>query len=313
MIIHTCSTILSDVVMATELGLPLPSGSQLILGAPASGSRKHNANIRNSNSSINGIIYEPEHDIDIGYGLGPRIGTSNVNLSVADMKMLENELKQSQLQSAVATAMASPAVAIPLSSPAIKKERKAQKINKIVFQNSNISDNQLVNFPIPNAPLPEPKPAKQTRGRKPKYSPSCPANQMNSSKLDFTLTIPQVIMSYNGDSDNSFDFNIDMPTNERNKNKSSLSTSSSISISSNSQNFPPPIPTPMLQNIQPVLMPSTTRKQKTSRGRNAKIVQIDQTDSGTKENSDDPLPAQPTRQRKPRKTKKIDEDININN
>lgn len=302
MIIRTCSTVLSDVVMATELGIQLPSGSQIISGAPASGGRKkdnmnimNSANIRSSNSSINGMVYDPDLD--------PRVRVGNVKLSVADMQMIENEFKQSQIQSAVALASSAASLSSSSSASSIKKERKSTKANnKIMYQNSNMPDQQLFPLPIQNISLPE---QKQTRGRKPKNAPLCISSNSVQPKLDFTLTMPQVIMSYNGDTDSSFDIiNFEPLSNDK---KTSISTPSSISISSNPQSFSPMILNPIVQGFQPVSLPATTTSNpKTTKGRNANT--LDKKDEQIEKDCDNPVPQSQQRQRKQRKTKKIDEN-----
>lgn len=236
MIVQTCNTILSDVVMAIELGYQLPPGVQIIHGSATCGSRKRNSaninscvninntNIRNVNN--NPAIFDPEHEFDMGYGYNPRFNASNVNINVPDMHIPPIALSSS--------------ASIPSSPTAIKKERKAQTIKSIVFTNSNPSDNQNIQIPVVNNQNYEQQKPKQTRGRKPKYiapfnmdqivsSNSLPSAENNPSfQQIFNMNYANINMGSNGKK----------ATKEKKPNKIALSTSSSVVFSTPSQVFP---------------------------------------------------------------------------
>lgn len=236
MIVQTCNTILSDVVMAIELGYQLPPGVQIIHGSATCGSRKRNSaninscvninntNIRNVNN--NPAIFDSEHEFDMGYGYNPRFNASNVNINVPDMHIPPIALSSS--------------ASIPSSPTAIKKERKAQTIKSIVFTNSNPPDNQNIPIPVVNNQNYEQQRPKQTRGRKPKYiapfnvdqivsSNSLPSAEKNPAfQQIFNMNYANINMGPNGKK----------ATKEKKSSKIALSTSSSVVFSTPSQAFP---------------------------------------------------------------------------
>ncbi|KAK8885404.1 26S proteasome non-ATPase regulatory subunit 4 [Tritrichomonas musculus] len=299
MIVQTCNTILSDVVMAIELGYQLPPGVQIIHGSATCGSRKRNSaninscvninntNIRNVNN--NPAIFDPEHEFDMGYGYNPRFNASNVNINVPDMHIPPIALSSS--------------ASIPSSPTAIKKERKAQTIKSIVFTNSNPSDNQNIQIPVVNNQNYEQQKPKQTRGRKPKYiapfnmdqivsSNSLPSAENNPSfQQIFNMNYANINMGSNGK----------RATKEKKPNKIALSTSSSVVFSTPSQVFPiiqtdnmPPI-----QQAPPIdIENQKKRKEKSAKSNNQESETekvSDALNTGVKQ----------TRQVKQRKQKKV--------
>lgn len=299
MIVQTCNTILSDVVMAIELGYQLPPGVQIIHGSATCGSRKRNSaninscvninntNIRNVNN--NPAIFDPEHEFDMGYGYNPRFNASNVNINVPDMHIPPIALSSS--------------ASIPSSPTAIKKERKAQTIKSIVFTNSNPSDNKNIQIPVVNNENYEQQKPKQTRGRKPKYiapfnmdqivsSNSLPSAENNPSfQQIFNMNYANINMGSNGKK----------ATKEKKPNKIALSTSSSVVFSTPSQVFPiiqtdnmPPI-----QQAPPIdIENQKKRKEKSAKSNNQESETekvSDALNTGVKQ----------TRQVKQRKQKKV--------